>query len=177
MERISRRAFTSKFPAIANCIESDVKISAAHPNNSETPEPQIIKCKAIWDTGATGSVISKNLASELGLKYIDEVEVITANGKRTAKVYLVNISLPNKVRFLGVPVTDGDILGVPFLIGMDIIGKGDFAVTHSDGNTCLSFQIPSSTKIDFTKDIEAINKKTQRRLNRKKRGHFPWDKK
>ena len=35
------------------------------------------------------------------------------------------------------------------LIGMDVIGTGDFAVTHADGRTCMSFQMPSRRRIHF----------------------------
>ena len=69
-----------------------------HPASSEA-QPKVHKVKAIWDTGASGSAISKKVIRDLGLSHIDEVENHTANGTRKAKVYLVNIYLPNKVAF------------------------------------------------------------------------------
>jgi len=35
-------------------------------------------------------------------------------------------------------------------IGMDVICKGDFAVTNKDDLTLFSFRIPSETAIDFS---------------------------
>ncbi len=35
------------------------------------------------------------------------------------------------------------------LIGMDIIGAGDFAVTNKDGKTVMTYRYPSSKCIDF----------------------------
>ena len=36
------------------------------------------------------------------------------------------------------------------LIGMDIIEKGDFAVTNHNGETVLTYRFPSSELIDFS---------------------------
>jgi hypothetical protein len=35
------------------------------------------------------------------------------------------------------------------LIGMDIISRGDFALTHKEGKTVFSFRYPSLATIDF----------------------------
>jgi len=49
-------------------------------------------------------------------------------------------------------VTEGIVVGdAEALIGMDIIGKGDFAVTNKDGKTTFTFRIPSIECIDFVK--------------------------
>ena len=36
------------------------------------------------------------------------------------------------------------------VIGMDVICKGDLAVTNKDGRTTFSFRIPSEVEIDFS---------------------------
>ena len=111
---------------------------------------------AIWDTGASGSAISYQVASDLGLKSHGKRLVNTANGEREADIYLVDFLFQNDIEghpmviYPEVAVTDGDIKGVDVLIGMDIIGSGDFAVTNYDGKTCVSFRAPSMQKIDFT---------------------------
>lgn len=64
-------------------------------------------------------------------------------------VFLVNIGLPNRVGFSGVRVSKGAPPGTDVLIGMDIINRGDFAVTNRDGNTKFSFRVPSRADIDF----------------------------
>lgn len=153
-------AFTIKFLGRVNVLTSKVGVSAAliDPNQS----PQIIDFNAIWDTGASNSVIDQKVALKLGLSSIDRKQVLTADGHRQSNVYLVSIYLPNNVVFPELRVTDGDILADSgsILIGMDIIGGGDFAITHSGNKTCMSFQMPSSRRIDFVKDIKEIKAKS-----------------
>ena len=124
-----------------------------------------IKCKgfnAIWDTGATGSVITEKVADALGLKPTGFKEVHTANGKSEKNTYLVNIILPNNVAIQNVNVTEG-LLGdhADVLIGMDIITLGDFSITNKDGNTVMSFRIPSLQEIDYVPIANQANKLEQ----------------
>ncbi len=44
------------------------------------------------------------------------------------------------------------------LIGMDILGAGDFAVTNHQGKTTFSFCCPSQRDIDFVAEIKASRK-------------------
>lgn len=113
--------------------------------------PQIFETAAVWDTGATGTVITKKVADHLGLKPIGVTQVNHAAGSSMMNEYLVNVSLPNGVVFQGLRVTEGGLTGIEALIGMDIIASGDFAVTHcnDNGGTTMSFCVPSSEEIDF----------------------------
>jgi len=43
------------------------------------------------------------------------------------------------------------------LIGMDIIGIGDFAVSNYNNKTIFSFRYPSKHKIDFVHEINLQN--------------------
>lgn len=103
----------------------------------------------IWDTGATHSVISQVVVNECGLKPIGMAKVHSATDIKDCETYLVSISLPNKVIFPQVRVTNCVLTGFEVLIGMDIINQGDFAITHNDGKTLFSFRLPSMEKIDF----------------------------
>ncbi len=164
----SPRAFTLQFNGRARVLrDDDVEVSEAYEPASLESKPSVISVNAIWDTGATGSVINQEVISVLGLQPIDKQKIYTANGERIAGVYLVNIHLSNGVIFSGLRVTDGDILGSSILIGMDIIGRGDFAVTNHQGKTCMSFQVPSSRRIDFVKELELIASTTRKRRPRK----------
>ena len=81
------------------------------------------------------------------------VEVHTASDTKMANTYLVNIWLPNKVLVYNLVVIEGKIVGqCEVLIGMDIISKGDFAVTNYNGRTVFTFRLPSVGCIDFVKD-------------------------
>ena len=48
-------------------------------------------------------------------------------------------------------------LQVDVLIGMDIIGRGDFAVTHPSGYTKFTFSMPSARDIDFFRESAPLN--------------------
>ena len=79
---------------------------------------------------------------------------------RNVPVYLVNIALPNRVQFSGVEVAESVLPpGLDVVVGMDIITRGDFAVTNRGGKTTFSFRIPSQVDIDFVKDDNAANQK------------------
>lgn len=114
--------------------------------------------QAIWDTGATASSITQKVVDELGLKPISMANVNTANGPTIAEVYVLDFCLPNGVVFKSVTATKGKITGPDVLIGMDIIGAGDFAVTSENGKTVFSYRLPSIECIDFVKHQIALNK-------------------
>ena len=106
----------------------------------------------------------------LDLKAVSTITNQTANGERKAGVYIVDLYLPNKVVLAGQTVIDGLLADSDVLVGMDVIGQGDFAVTHQGNGTCMTFQLPSSNHIDF---VEGINQTKPRRGFRqpKKRKH------
>lgn len=114
-----------------------------------------IKINGIWDTGATGSVITKKVAASLGLIETGMAQVNTANGIANQKTYTVDIKLPNNVIIQGVIVTEADALsgGCDSLVGMDIITLGDFSITNHKGQSCFSFRIPSGHEIDYVKNV------------------------
>jgi len=110
-----------------------------------------VKANAIWDTGATGSVITKAIATSLQLLPTGIAQVSTANGIVAQNTYTIDIQLPNGVIIAGIVATEVDGLagGCDALIGMDIITLGDFSITNHNGITCMSFRIPSSHEIDY----------------------------
>jgi len=151
-------AFTSTYPKLSRVLINEVKISkATSPTMSKIlkiEDYNFKEYKAIWDTGATGSVITEKVAKELDLKPTGMVMVSTASDERLANTYMVNIWLPNKVVFGELRVTEGKLSGeTEVLIGMDIISSGDFAVTNYNGKTVFTFRSPSAECIDFVKKI------------------------
>ncbi len=115
--------------------------------------------RAIWDTGATATVITKRVARDCALKPISMTRVQTAGGMINSNVYLVNIMLPNKVGLPKVRVSEAEKIGEDsdVLIGMDIITAGDFAITNRNKRTVFSYGIPSIERIDFVKrDYKAV---------------------
>ena len=81
--------------------------------------------------------------------------VRTPSGEKMAEMYIVDILLRNNVTVKDVRVIGSEIgvQNIDILIGMDIIGLGDFAVTNVGGITTFTFRIPSIQTIDFCKDL------------------------
>lgn len=142
-------AFTVKAEGgLLRVLISDVNI---YISNTKSHVP----VKAIWDTGATGSVITKDVAKHLGLVPTGKVQVNTANGVAVQNTYTVDIQLPTGIMILGIIVSEVDGLsgGNNALIGMDVITLGDFSITNHKGNTCMSFRVPSGHEIDYVKNL------------------------
>lgn len=147
-------SFTVRYSGKTREIFTDAHVSGhiVHNNSPTIPKDSINsrQYRALWDTGATASVITQKIVDELGLKPIGMTKVHTASHSDIiAEVYLVSIFLPNTVAIPNIKVTKGNITGHDMLIGMDIISQGDFAITYNEGKTTFSFRVPSSTEIDF----------------------------
>jgi len=149
-------ALTKKFQGLTNRIVTDCHISFPFDpkNNKGEKPPKLSKSTALWDTGATASVITQKTAAVLGLKPFAKTMVSHAGGESPQNVYLVNFYLPNKVLIPNVRVTECQDTSGTFgvIIGMDIIALGDFAITNFQGKTTVSFRIPSVATIDYVKE-------------------------
>ncbi|MDO9577211.1 MAG: aspartyl protease family protein [Candidatus Cloacimonadales bacterium] len=116
--------------------------------------------KALWDTGATGSVISNRIAQEIGLIPTGRITANGIHGSREVNTYIVDILLPSNVVIGNATVTESDNLkDFDALIGMDVICLGDFAFTNANGKSTFSFRIPSKERIDFVPETSLHNMK------------------
>ena len=149
------RAFTTKAPALVNRLLNKAVISYNGTNE---------EVFALWDTGATGTCISTEVAHQLGLISTGMKNIQTPSGSSQVNTYLVDIILPNNVRIPNVEVCDSAIgtqqigqhsLGM--LIGMDIINLGDFTVSNHNGQTVFSFRMPSMQTTDYVKQVNVAN--------------------
>lgn len=138
--------FTTQSNGLRSHLTNEVVILSSNPI---APIGNPVIAKALWDTGATGSVITPELANQAGLQVVDKTIVDTANGARESLVYKVAIILPNNVLVENVRVTEASLVGASVLIGMDIISRGDFAVSNFQGKTFFTFRMPSKENIDF----------------------------
>ena len=165
---------------LLNRLVNQCSVSEAWDPNSASPEPPLHPFNALWDTGATNSMISQSVVDACGLLPISFGNSRHAQGTTTdVPIFLVNIALPNKFQIVGVRVMRGAFDGLDVLIGMDIITMGDFAVTNPDGTTKFSFRIPSQADIDFVREsnyqgiMQASRAtppgKAKREVNRRKR--------
>lgn len=117
------------------------------------------KYRALYDTGATHSVITPTVVSDLNLPIIGAVTAGVGGGSLTTTSHLVNFGLPNNAMFGMISAAKMVLASdIDALIGMDILGLGDFAVTHHGGNTTFSFCVPSRKCIDFAAEVTAFVK-------------------
>lgn len=107
---------------------------------------------ALWDTGASISAISKKVIDALGLEIEGSINVATVNGLEKSNTYLISLILPNNYIQADLTVCECHSSKHDVIVGMDIISKGDFAITNKDGKTKFTFQIPSTHDIDFEKE-------------------------
>lgn len=160
-------SFTNQADNRSNVLQSTIGITPAFTPSEGVAIPEPRQYVAIWDTGATNSVVTRKVVEECGLIPTGVVEVNLAGGSDERNTYFVAIGLPNGVMFPQVKVTDAETLvGGDVLIGMDIIGQGDFAVSHGDGKTTFTFRYPSLEVINFVEQDRAT-KRAQDTIERK----------
>jgi hypothetical protein len=153
------RSFTVRHSGRRNVLVTKVKVGLPF-DPATQPPPAAIEVDGVWDTGATNTVISDRLAAQLGCPPVGQAVSQTANGPRTCSTHVVSMAFPHGVGFPSLLVTTGSIVGCDVLVGMDIIGLGDLAVSSDNGKTVFSFQMPSAGPIDFVQQVQAIPAKS-----------------
>ena len=150
MDKKRTKSFTEKFKYTARSIKTYCQISEAFVADvSNDRKPKFEKANALWDTGATSSCISNQLAEKLHINPIGFEEMYHANGSSIVPTYLINILLPNEIGFYHIHVLGCDLHNMDAIIGMDIISQGDFAISNFEGKTFFSFRIQSTQNISF----------------------------
>ena len=156
MNQIRRHfAFRTKYVGITNVLLNEVIVHSLIDNRT-------IKYRAVWDTGATNTVIDLKVVSELGLEPIGVTEMHTASNKTEpdlVNLYLIDLELPNRVLVKEVQVICTQIKP-DVLIGMDIIQMGDFNISNANKKTTFSYCMPScDNPVDLLEKANAINKR------------------
>lgn len=152
---MSVNAITTKNAAIVNCIKTPVSI--LNPITGEQSDTL-----GIWDTGATNSCITTELAKKLYLIPIQKAIVSGVHGCQEVNVYWIRITLNNQNITLNLLATEAAELSddhkTGMLIGMDVIMKGDFCISNFDNKTVMSFRVPSIETINYVDEIEEYNR-------------------
>lgn len=149
------KSFTIRVKGTARVLTSECGICQAYKPDPKVPHPKVENFIGIWDTGATGLVINQNVVDKLGLKPYKTTTVYHAQGQTEAETFAINLLLPNGVGFSFIQAVKGKIEGADLLIGMDVITQGDFTITNMNGETVMSFRIPSMHQVDYTAPDEA----------------------
>ncbi len=145
------KSFTFKADGILRDLKTPCGVCPAFDPLSEKERPEVTDVTGLWDTGAIGTAINKGCAQKIGLRPIGDTKSFHAGGVSIVHVYEINLFLPNNVAFPFVKVAEHTLNGIDLLIGMDIITKGDFAITNLAGKTTFSFRVPSMETLDFVK--------------------------
>ena len=151
-------AFTLKSTSLLDRIITDVRINS---NKRYFTEPIDANkaWRALWDTGASSSIIDRKAAKILCLESQGVHILTTANGTNKFCNYIIDLDLTNNVKITNFIVGGGDLGDdIDFLIGMDIISQGDFSISNVNGSTTFSFRIPSVKEIDYVKEANDTNR-------------------
>lgn len=153
-------------------LQTQCHVAQAFDPTAPQPHPALHPFKAIWDTGATNSVITEAVVSACGLAPVGITQVHGVNSTSLSETYLVNILLPNATGVPNVKVTKGTLGGgSDVLIGMDIITLGDFAITNLNGKTVFSFCMPSHRSLDFVIEHKARQQRELLAQQQQQRAH------
>lgn len=113
-----------------------------------------IPVKAQWDTGVTYCVISSEFVQKFGLIPNRKHEVQSTFSSEIKNTHCLDLVLNHEV-LIPIEASESNIIkktGIDLIIGMEIIYRGDFAISTHDGVTCFSFRVPSHGLIDFNNE-------------------------
>ncbi len=154
-------AFRTRYDTRVRALVTESKIakpSAIDPSNQK----EFFDFKALWDTGATNTVITKKVIDKLSLIPTGKIKSRGVHGEKVVDTYIIDLVLPNRVLIADVKVSEAELMGddIDVLIGMDIIQIGDFAIANSEDKTTFSFCIPPhKNPIDLLEKSERVNPK------------------
>lgn len=111
---------------------------------------------AVWDTGSTDTVVTRRVAEELSLEDLGEEEFTCVAGVGRFQTHIASLEFKGGMRIDSITV--GEFVscghGYDVIIGMDVIGMGEFAVSSLNGLTTFSFRLPAKEHADFTKKFD-----------------------
>ena len=140
--------YTQKSSELAEAIITECRICAPVDfSKGEMPDKVYTTQNAMWDTGATNTLISSKIIKALGLKPFGKSGLSSANGVIETDTYLVHVGIPSGSIVTNILALEDDNEDYEVVIGMDIITQGDFAFSNKDGHSTFSFRIPSQEEI------------------------------
>jgi hypothetical protein len=148
---LANRSFIAKSEhGLLTYLDTPCYISKPFNPANGIPDYPKTEFKALWDTGATGSVITPRAVEACGLKPMRRIRPILiqgVDGYEPSEAYVINLSLPDKITFHELTVVlknPGKDVWWDVIIGMDIISTGELIVKNVNSKTEWSFRYPSS---------------------------------
>jgi predicted aspartyl protease len=129
--------FVKEYGTLPFRLQVEVEVKAR--SNSD----KVLQAVAIWDTGATITVISPKVQKELGLIERFRLNVSGVNNKNRAVATELTLVLPGGIVTEDVTVAVCNLPdGIDMLLGLDVILRGDFMLSNGRSRTRLSYTIP-----------------------------------
>ena len=145
-------AITRRFENKVDCIVTESYVYAPVDLSLCKDVKRVKVVRSLWDTGASVTLISARVAKVLGLTSIGKSGVSGYNeGIDVKDTYCVHVGLPTGDIVTNIMAMEFESDEYDVVIGMDVIAKGDLAVTNLNNKTTFSFRIPSEVEIDFLK--------------------------
>ena len=140
--------YTRRNADIVEAIVSECRICpAVNFKHGEMPPKVYSSQKALWDTGATNTLISSKIVTELELKPCGKSGFSSANGVVETNLYEIHLGVPTAGVVCNILALEKDDEDYEVVIGMDVISQGDFAFSNHDGRSTFSFRLPSQEEI------------------------------
>ncbi len=100
------------------------------------------RMKGVWDTGSMISVISKEKAAKMKLQPVDVGICVGITGTEEMPYYFTDVRLSSDIVIRNIRVGGATLRNhdVDFLIGLDIISRGQFSVRNDNGKTVVKFE-------------------------------------
>lgn len=126
-------------------------VSPLRLSNHESGASAVVN--AVWDTGATRSAVSPNMAGYLNLEKRGNGFTTGVGGKIGVRLALA-LAFPGNADWYIVanPIVAQLPASIDFLIGLDIITLGDFSLKHDENGTLLEFVFDQEYFVNINKD-------------------------
>lgn len=123
-------------------IVSDVMLCAP-----ENADPAMVRVRALWDTGCSNTLVSARVADFLRLSRSRSGRFRSPfGGVRDCEMAAVKIGVVLGGECVtieaGIAAEPNSDMDCDVTLGLDFISLGDFAITHDDGQLCMSFCYP-----------------------------------
>lgn len=150
--------YTGRFPIYRGRISSMIHVSPA-----DNPSSMQLRVRALWDSGASNTLISKRLFDALDLDFLVSTQNLrTAMGfvtkAKESEVWITIVlgGFPIKLKVCVVDHPSGyDDIDV--LLGLDFLLRGNFSISLQDGIPMFSFCYPSLIPVDYHACLENLN--------------------
>lgn len=152
------RAFTVKASGPMLSVRFTVGITPPVAGPKGVPDSEISSFMGVINTGQPTTQIGKHVIDQLG---------VPMTVLRGYEVYLIDLYLPNRIRFSGVPTLMMDDPKKDCVLGMDVLSCGDVAISNAERKTTFSFRVPPGRVVDF---VEEYGRRRQEQAGAKPAG-------